>query len=167
MTRLTDAFGVLHDISFEGWRLVFSQNTIDGTKPRGTFAASVRREDESKPQVFYGNTFLEVLRAAAFFIADSLDAEAVDDVEVAEVVSYTLQGTTSGLYRAPDQHIIESRTRVATRDGGSEWWRLRRKARSAQARPLSDWDYEELLITGTSVTSEAAAIHWVVEGRLR
>lgn len=69
------------------------------------------------------------------------------------LVSYTLGGDT--------QHVIESRTRLALRDHGSEWWRLKRKGPKARARPLSDWDYEELLPKNTAVTSEAKATLWV------
>ena len=69
------------------------------------------------------------------------------------VVSYTLGGDP--------QHVIESRTRLALRDHDSEWWRLKRKGPKARARPLSDWDYEELLPTNTAVTSEAKATLWV------
>ena len=158
MTRLTDAFGVLHDFTFEGWRWVISQNAVDGTKPRGTFAASVRREDESDTQVFYGNTFLEVLRAAAFFIADSLDAEAAED---ADVVSYTLAGAVG----SPAQHVLESRTRFATRNDDEHGWLIGTKRPSALARPISDWDYEELFYLSEQVfVLESEAARWVAEG---
>ena len=60
------------------------------------------------------------------------------------------------------QDVIESRTRLALRDEDSEWWRLKRKSPKARARPLSDWDYEELLSTGISATSEAKAVLWVM-----
>lgn len=73
-----------------------------------------------------------------------------------EVVSYTLGGDP--------QDVIESRTRLALRDHGSEWWRLKRKGPKARARPLSDWDYEDLLPTGISATSEAKATLWVAGG---
>jgi len=69
------------------------------------------------------------------------------------VVSYTLGGDP--------QDVIESRTRLALRDHDSKWWRLKRKGPKARARPLSDWDYEELLPTGISATSEAKATLWV------
>jgi len=74
------------------------------------------------------------------------------------LVRYTLAGD-------PPQHVIESRTRLALRDHDSEWWRLKRKGPKARARPLSDWDYEDLRPTGisaTSVTSEARAVLWVM-----
>jgi hypothetical protein len=79
-----------------------------------------------------------------------------------DVVSYTLTGTVG----SPSQRVIESRTRVALQDEGTHWWHLRTKSRKARGRPLSDWEYEELNITGTSVTSEAAAVRWVVGGKL-
>jgi len=60
------------------------------------------------------------------------------------------------------QDVIESRTRLALRDEDSEWWRLKRKGPKARARPLSDWDYEELVPTGISATSEAKAVLWVM-----
>lgn len=60
------------------------------------------------------------------------------------------------------QDVIESRTRLALRDEDSEWWRLKRKSPKARARPLSDWDYEELVPTGISATSEAKAVLWVM-----
>lgn len=80
--------------------------------------------------------------------------DADDDVEDAEVVSYTLGGDT--------QHVIESRTRLALRDHDSEWWRLKRKGPKARSQPLSDWDYEDLRFTGISATSEARAVLWVM-----
>lgn len=70
------------------------------------------------------------------------------------LVSYTLGGDP--------QHVIESRNRLALRDPGSEWWRLKRKSPKARARPLSDWDYEDLRPTGISCTSEAKAVLWVM-----
>lgn len=69
------------------------------------------------------------------------------------LVSYTLSGDP--------QDVIESRTRLALRDHGSEQWRLKRKGPKARARPLSDWDYEDLRPTGISATSEAKAVLWV------
>jgi hypothetical protein len=72
------------------------------------------------------------------------------------IVSYILPGI--GL---PVQHVIESRERVALKEyHDSPWWRLKRKSRQARARPLSDWEYEDL-IPSTAVTSEAAAVLWV------
>jgi hypothetical protein len=164
MTRLVDAFVVLQERQIDDWSVTLSCNIAgEGTMPYGTFAATAKKDAER--HTWYARTLEEAARNIEQFVAGYAPLapadDADDDVEDAEVVTYTLVGV------GDFQDVIESRTRVATRDGGSEWWRLRRKTRSAQARPLSDWDYEELLITGTSVTSEAAAIHWVVEGRLR
>ena len=72
------------------------------------------------------------------------------------IVSYILPGID-----LPTQHVIESRERVALKDDDCPWWRLKRKSRQAKARPLSDWEYEELIPTSRAVTSEATAVLWV------
>lgn len=80
----------------------------------------------------------------------------------AEVIAYTI----TGAMRTSAQHVLESRTRLATFDDDFPVWVCRKKNYNAARRPLSDWDYEELWIVG-NVRKESEAVQWVVEGVVR
>jgi hypothetical protein len=101
-----------------------------------------------------------VLVAARFAVAAAKDepADAPDD---AEVVSYTLAGAVG----SPAQHVLESRTRFATRNDDEDGWLIGTKGPRALARPISDWDYEELFYLSEEVfVLESEAARWVAEG---
>lgn len=84
-----------------------------------------------------------------------------DDLKGVEVVSYTLAGAVG----SPAQHVLESRTRFATRNDDEEGWLIGTKRPSALTRPISDWDYEELFYLSEEVfVLESEAARWVAEG---
>lgn len=81
--------------------------------------------------------------------------------EEPEMVFYVITGCSP----TPDQRVIESRTRVATKDEDNSRWWLRFKSGPTHHRPLSDWDYCDLEFL-CSVASEEEAVFWVTTGKL-
>lgn len=163
MTRPGTVFIQLEEDEFnpDRWKVVFRDprdNKVIGVPASDlTYEVALAHIDELGFAFEYGAEY-----AADFIRREALGGWSVETGAMPEpdpgpspegLVSYTLGGDP--------QHVIESRTRIALRDHGSEWWRLKRKGPKARARPLSDWDYEELLPTNTAVTSEAKATLWV------
>lgn len=104
---------------------------------------------------------LKSLLAALEEVVDNETEKVETYTEISDVVCYTLPGSGT----TPSQHVIESRSRVATRDDDTTRWWLRWKSNRASNRPLSDWDYEELDFR-CSVASEEEAVFWVVTGKV-
>ena len=163
MTRPGTVFIQLEEDQFnpDRWKVVFRDprnNKVIGVPASDlTYEVALAHIDELGFAFEYGAEYAtDVIRREAlggWFVETGATPEPDPGPSPEGVVSYTLGGDP--------QHVIESRTRIALRDHDSEWWRLKRKGPKARARPLSDWDYEELLPTNTAVTSEAKATLWV------
>lgn len=143
------------------WKIVFRDprnNEVIGVPVRG-----LPREVALSHVKALGFAFEYGAHAADFIRREALGGWSVEPgaepvaAPDERIVSYILPGID-----LPVQHVIESRERVALRDDDSPWWRLKRKNRQTRARPLSDWEYEELIPSSSrAVSSEAAAVLWV------